>query len=298
MTLLLGLVGAGLVALVLLDMFHTLFAPGGGGRLTAGTARNVWRFVRLIGRGNPERLVAAGPVAMVLVILLWTAILVLGWACILWPHLPEGFLLSTGMSPDQNDGFLDAVYLSVVTLGTLGYGEITPTSTWLRLLVPLEALIGFTLITAAISWVMATSPALARRRQLAREATLLYRIDRAMPAAGAAAYPDQLRALTGQAISVRNDLAQMPITHYFRTSDRDSSLELALPQLVAIARTAGEHDDPSVRFAALQLLSALGDLAGYIGRTWLGFSEDARIDEVMRAYAADSFQEIHIDPAP
>jgi hypothetical protein len=60
-----------------------------------------------------------------------------------------------------------------VTLATLGYGDIVPTSDLLRVLVPLEALVGFALLTAALSWVISVYPALSRRRSLARGATLL-----------------------------------------------------------------------------------------------------------------------------
>ena len=137
---------------------------------------SVWRTVRFFSGSKPNRLNLAGPLALILIILLWTVGLVLGWACLLHPHLPQDFLLSTGMVAERNDGFLDAVYVSVVALATLGYGEITPQATWLRLLAPLEALIGFALLTASVTWLMSLYPALARRRYLARQVDLINRL--------------------------------------------------------------------------------------------------------------------------
>jgi hypothetical protein len=289
-TVLLSLVGVGLNALVLRDMFQTIFAPSGSGMLSRWAARLIWRAVHAMG-GRRERLTLAGPVAMVAIILLWTGGLVLGWACLVWPHLPEEFLLSSGMSPERNDGFLDALYVSLVTIGTLGYGEITPDATWLRLLAPVEALIGFSLFTAAISWIMSVHPALARRRHLSREVTLLQRgelragvtIMEVEPATQGAV----LRNLASQVIAVRDDFVQFPVTYFFWTADEDAALDVALWRLASLAREAGEADDPGVRLSAALLLEALHDLAGHLGETLVETHGDTDLDAVLAAYAAD-----------
>jgi hypothetical protein len=62
---------------------------------------------------------------------------------------------------------LDALYLSTVAMSTLGFGDIVPVDGWLRLVVPVQALVGFLLLTAAVSWVLQVYPAPARRRVLA-----------------------------------------------------------------------------------------------------------------------------------
>ncbi|MBA2468833.1 MAG: two pore domain potassium channel family protein [Chloroflexia bacterium] len=296
MTLLLTLVGVGVMALVIRDIFQTLFAPSGSGRLSQGAARQVWRLVRSVSSRKQDRLSVAGPLSLVLIILLWTGGLILAWACLLWPHLPERFLLSPGMDPEQNDGFLNAVYVSLVTLGTLGYGEITPEPTWLRLLVPLEALIGFALFTASISWIMSIYPGLARRRHLAREVSILHRSEQrsgvAIADLDAGMYCTMLRDLASQVIAVRNDFIQFPITYYFRTSDRAASLEVALPPLVALARNADRHDSPAVRLNAALLLEALLDLSSHLAETWVDCDDEADMDGVLEAYAADHMHSI------
>jgi Ion channel len=68
---------------------------------------------------------------------------------------------------------VDALNVSLVTLTTLGFGDVTPTDAWLRLLAPIEALLGFGLLTASISWLLLIYPALSRRRSLAYEVALL-----------------------------------------------------------------------------------------------------------------------------
>jgi Ion channel len=78
-------------------------------------------------RDSPrERLfAAAGPTALVVVIATWALLLILGWALVFWPHVPDGFRFDPGTA-ERDAGFLEAVYLSLVTVTTLGFGDITP----------------------------------------------------------------------------------------------------------------------------------------------------------------------------
>ena len=56
------------------------------------------------------------------------------------------------------------VYVSMVAVATLGLGDILSATPLLRIVVPLEALVGFVLLTAGISWVLQPYPELIRRR--------------------------------------------------------------------------------------------------------------------------------------
>ncbi len=294
-TLIFTVAGIGLNVLVLRDMFHTLFSPVGNAALSSGVARIAWRTVRSVSRGEPDRLCLAGPLSILLIILSWTVGLILGWACILWPHLPDRFLLSSGMVAEGNESFLDAVYLSMVTLGTLGYGEITPQATWIRIVIPLEAFIGFALFTASVSWLMSIHPALSRRRFLARDIALLDRTHQragiSLVNLGSSRLADNLHVLASQVIKIRDDLVQFPVTYYFRTSDPQSSLEAHLPLLLAWGRAAAEHDDDEVQLHATMLIEALGDLASYLAGTWLDSDQDASIEDILDAYARDHLRE-------
>ena len=123
MTLFLSLLGAGLILFALRDIFDTLFHPSGKGMLSWAFPRPLWRGGRWIGVRYPLIRELCGPVALLTVIGSWAALLAVGWALVLWPHLPEGFLLAPGLNPSAYSGFLDALYLSLVTLTTLGYGD-------------------------------------------------------------------------------------------------------------------------------------------------------------------------------
>ena len=114
-----------------------------------------------------------GPLALLGTVVLWTALVVVGWAVIYLPHMPEAFNFGSSLSPSRSSDVVSSLYVSAVAVTTLGLGDITPADPVLRLLTPLEALVGFVLLTAAISWILQIYPALVRRRALARRIDVL-----------------------------------------------------------------------------------------------------------------------------
>lgn len=93
----------------------------------------------------------AGPSTLVAVIAGWVVLLWAGWALVYWPRLPEQFSFSPGIDPRIRGGFVDALYLSLMTMTTLGYGDVTPSTGWMRILATLQALTGFGLLTASVT---------------------------------------------------------------------------------------------------------------------------------------------------
>ncbi|MGI9241950.1 MAG: potassium channel family protein, partial [Verrucomicrobiales bacterium] len=62
---------------------------------------------------------------------------------------PGGFLRSDGSTISTEDG--SVLYFSLVTLSTLGYGDITPNGPWPRMLAALEAVAGTLYLTVFIA---------------------------------------------------------------------------------------------------------------------------------------------------
>jgi hypothetical protein len=213
---------------------------------------------------------------------------------VLWPFLPEGFLFSTGLVPEDNAGFRDAIYLSMVTLATLGYGDITPQDTWLRIVAPLEAMLGFALITAAISWILSVNPILSRRRRLARQVALLHENSHWATMVEAedseSSLTPVLLSLTEQVIAAQSDYEHAPITYYFRQTDRSAAMDVALPRLAMMADAASRHAASAVRMQAEMLRSAVHDLTAHIGADYLDLP-DADVETILHAYADDQLRE-------
>ena len=119
----------------------------------------------------------------------------------------------------------------MVAISTLGFGDVVVQDPALRWLAPLEALLGFSVITAAITWITQIYPVLSRRRSLAVD--VWSRTGGDGPAedvdtATAAAWATQLAA-------VDVDLVQNTETFWFRESDPRLSLLPALRRLDTVA---------------------------------------------------------------
>ena len=292
MTLLLSLLGAGLILVALRDIFDTLFHPSGKGMLSRALPRLLWRGVRKIGVRYPLAQELCGPATLLCVIASWTTLLAVGWAFVFWPHLTEGFLLASGPNSSAGGGFVDALYLSLVTLTTLGYGDITPTVGWLKVLVPLEAMVGFGLLSASLSWVVSLYPVFSRHRSLAHEVSLIGEAECetgiSMGQMDALAAEEMLGSITTQLIAVQTDLVHFPISYYFRSSNERFELSAAMPCLLRLAREGnGEDCAPGVRLRASMLGSAIEDFSATIGERFLDMPS-ASSDEVLAAYAHDN----------
>lgn len=267
-------VGVALILVGLRDLFHTLFHPAGRGGVSTWVMRETWRVSRRL-RGSPSPL--AGPVGIVLVTVVWAALQVCGWALIYLPQMPEGFSFAPGTNPDRYPDLFSSIYLSLVTLGTLGYGDVVATTPVLRILAPLQALTGFILFTAAVSWIMQLYPALNRRR------TSCLRI-RSLVEGGFASRLERDQAYETDALvmneiasalaHIRVDLTQSAETYYFAEKDRSLALPQAMTAAWNIAKTAEKSRTPTVVAAGEVLTVAVSDVATLLQHEFLQQADD------------------------
>ncbi|GAB2686666.1 potassium channel family protein [Thalassiella azotivora] len=275
--------GALVVVATIVDAGRTLWNPSADGRVSHLVMAGAWRVGRL-GRAVPRPM--TGPVGVVGVITTWTASLVLGWALVYLPHLPQAFSYSPGLDPASRSAALDSVYVSTVVLATLGLGDVVPQVGWLRAALPLQALTGFALLTASVSWVLQLYPALGRRRALAADVHALGRTTApeqlvSLGSSHPAGVLDRLGAAVAQ---VRVDLDQYGETFYFTDADERSSLPAAAPVLARLAEAGKGSGRDDVRVAAAALDAVLDDLADVL-RPRLGLGAGPSTREVLDRYA-------------
>src|SRR4051812_17447738 len=132
------------------DVFHTLFHPAKSGSDSDWIARIIWRTIRA---SFPESLTLAGPLAFVTIVAFWAVSIIVGFALIYTPELPWAFAFATGLSSDRYSGFVGALELSVSSLITLSIGAYSSRS-WISLLMGVESILGFALLTASVSWIL------------------------------------------------------------------------------------------------------------------------------------------------
>lgn len=274
------IVGVVLIAVALNDVFHTLLRPASTGRLTTLVFRAMWSLSR---RRRP--LTIGGPLTILATIGVWIALVALGWALIYLPHVPDGFTYS-GVDPDDYHPFLEALTYSLVALTTLGLGDAVPTDPVIRLLSPLEALTGFALLSAAVSWFLQLYPALARRRALAIELTSLHSSGlSALPTAVSPGYAASVVSSVARAFAeVTADLVQNTEIFYFTERDERLSASRATGYAMELRDTATRSDDPDLHAAGVLLAHVLDELARVLTDQYPHVTGEST-DDVLRAVA-------------
>jgi len=162
-------VGAALFAVVLLDVFLTvLYARMGASLLAGRLAKLTWGGVRTASAPLGERqgvvLSFCGPAILVLLVTAWTAGLTLGAALFIHPALGTGIRSSTD-GPTPTD-FVTAVYAAGNSLSVVGAGEFGPRTTPYRLLYWFNSLVGMSVLSLTLTYLMQLYSALRERNIL------------------------------------------------------------------------------------------------------------------------------------
>jgi Ion channel len=282
--------GVALIVLALRDIFDVLFHPLGRGMIARRVVRGMAAMARRAPRGRGNVGLLAGPLSYIAIVGTWTTLLAVGWALVFLPQLPQGFNFDPQLDPAAHSGFLDALYVSLVNLTSLGYGDISPASSLLRVLGPIETLFGLGLLTAGISWLISIYGAISRRDSLAHEVHLAKEAEDHMGEKLADADPRLLETMLAgfseQLIRTRRDLIHFPIVHYFRTEDEERALAGLLPFLTSLAAEAAEDGRPhSLRVRAEILRLAIDDFAETLrGRLRI---PGENTDETLHNYQSD-----------
>ena len=201
--------------------------------------------------------------------------------------MPGGFYFGSTLNPEASSDLVKSLYLSSVALTTLGIGDIQPATEVLRLIVPTEALLGFLLLTAGISWILQLYPALIRRRALARRITTMARHRAADVVENGEVFVavQHLESVRGELATVEMDLMQYGESYFFREVRADLSLAAALPHVTELVAAGQRAQSADVRNAALMLEDGLSEFLTLLRRQ---FFSDAGDDEAtLTAYAED-----------
>src|ERR1700761_1698290 len=158
--------GVGCLFAVLLDAFQTIILP----RRATGRFRltrlfyiftwNPWVFVTTRLRDIRQREAVFsfyGPLSLILLLAVWAGVMLIGFALIYFA------LGSPFTDPIQGSGFWSDLYVSGTTVFTLGLGDVTPRTGWVRAVVILESGTGFGLLAVVMGYFPVLYAAFSRR---------------------------------------------------------------------------------------------------------------------------------------
>lgn len=255
------LLGAVLVLLALADVFLTvLHARADAGIFSPGFNRLVWLAIRAVaaatGRRRDAVLSYAGPLLLAATMAFWVGLLTVGFALIYWPAMGRQIVEITDIA-ETPQGFLAALYFSGSCLTTLGFGDLVPATTTFRLLAVAQSILGFSVVTLGLTYLLSIYNALIRRNALAVELDYASggRGDAAEMIVRLSAGPD-IRAVKEQFAMIGRELLHLlqahhsfPAVHYFRRPEvsyataRSALLTLDAASLVRAAFDPDEFAD-------------------------------------------------------
>lgn len=163
---------AGLLVLLFVayDVYATILdASGRAGPISGWLNRSMWSLTRPLAfrfsRQRRHRLLnLVGPMLMPALIVIYLLLLISGFALIYFPRMPAEFsVLPTAISATP----IESLYFSGTTLITVGYGDITPRTLFVRCVALIEGASGFALISLAVTYLITVYSALARKRIIA-----------------------------------------------------------------------------------------------------------------------------------
>jgi hypothetical protein len=271
--------GALLVLFGIREVFRDIFHPTASGNLSDWIGSMASRLMRHT-RFRP----AVGPISLVTVILCWIVLLATGFALIYCGILPKEIGGSDAGGHGFAENFLRSLYFSLGAFDTFQTFNLSPQTNWLRLVISVEGLIGISMITASVSWLVLLYPALARTRLFARRvSSLVQAAQRARLSLVEELGAPLLVDLSDGVLQFRLDVILFPILLNFYSTNEESTVANTLPQLYCIAQEAltGATTN-SAEIAGKRLQIALEDLSQVLAQRVLHIHEK----DVPRIFAA------------
>jgi hypothetical protein len=161
--------GSLLALTVLIDVFLTvLYARLGTGFISYRVANGVWRLFRAaskpLGRRRGKVLSFCGPVILIALLAAWALLLTLAMALIIHPVLGRDVTATSGSTPTD---FISALYAGGGSMSIVGGSSFAPRTGGFRLLFLFNSLIGMSVISLTLTYLMQVYTALYRRNATA-----------------------------------------------------------------------------------------------------------------------------------
>lgn len=240
-------------------MFFTILHYDGKGFLSRWIYRAGWSMIRVLTRIFPDRmreflLSIGGPLMIPATVVSWLSLVTVGYACIFLAALnpPASVNIFEGAGSHT---WLDALYLSGSSISTQGYGDMTPQLPGYGVLAFSEALLGFVIITLALSYIINIYNVIKELVTLAAE--LYHRAGDSGRSARAVLLPyilqqrsseleELLGSIHGSLLSYHEGVRRYPVVYYFYSRDAYRALPRVfdvIGVLIEHVRFATAHDD-------------------------------------------------------
>lgn len=225
------LLGSALVVLAFVDaLWTTLWVDGSAGPISSRVTAWSWRgTVALVGRRRHGALSLFGPFVLSLVVILWMALLWLGWTLIYSGDEQSILHGSTNTPADWPVRFYFVGYL----LFTAGLGDYVPNgSTW-QILAVFTNMTGLLLATLGITYILSVISAVVQKRAFASQVSGLGRTTAEIVESGWNGRDLRdlnlpLSALASQLSQLSEQYRAYPVLQYYHAAEPEKSPTVAV----------------------------------------------------------------------
>lgn len=292
------LLGIVILLVALLDVFFTVLDANGFSLLSRRVYRWMWWLwrhgARILPAGVRTSWLSVGaPLMIPASVAVWFGLVIVGFALIYFGGMsPENFFFGGGSQPS-----LDAAFrLSWVTLSTIGFVEISPSSTSYSFTVAAEAILGGVILTLALTYFLRVHNVLLQFHTLAtslhHHAGDIARPESYLSTHIVAGEPRSLEPwlhdLVDGVVQLHEGLRRHPIVYFFHPRRRWRSLPYLIHTLSHVAaglrwgvpRDSDVHREPSLRALIAATTTMIDDLEHqFVPMVWrsrvvpMGFSD-------------------------
>ncbi len=281
---LLVVLGISTIVLALHEVFSDIFQPVHSGTLSDLIAKSSYKLFRGTRLGP-----SSGPMALILIILAWIVSLAFGFALIYCACFPHSFSSQTNeLAMSFGPRLVHCFYFSLGALATFQTFDLSPDSSWLRLIVAAEGLIGISMITASVSWLVLLYPALERTRQFSLRLSVIEEAEKltgisSVEELGVSTLLEVAKLIT----TLQLDLVLFPILLNFRALEKKAEIGSALPFALRLSRDGMDRRSRrDIRLAAAQLQAALDSLSTILAERVLNTPErdNTKVFDLLSTY--------------
>jgi hypothetical protein len=289
-TLALGVAGAVIAGVAIVDLFFTLFNYDGFTFLSRRFQRALWNAIRTLASPLPggirhPALSVGSAWLLPATVALWLGLEITGFALMYRPGLADGSFRLNGTDPSLGTAF----YLSGGDISSLTFGDVVPRAALYRALADLETIVGLATFTLALGYVVTAFDALGNLENLhgrvrrhaeqpERPSSILTRHFRGGEPSD---LPSFLQALGEDVEDYDQGLRRYPVVFYFHTRRRHRSIPTVfatLGDLLALLRWGLPSREPITLDPFLNAL--IDSYAATLERLRLSFAGPKPIDEI------------------
>ncbi len=257
-------IGIAIVVISIIDfIWTTLWVNGGAGPLTDKLSSIVWIGMRKISNDNSKVLSLAGPLILSLTLLMWIALLWVGWTFVFSGS--ESSLINTTTKAFAT--WSDRFYYSGYLIFTLGNGDFAPNGTNWQIITVVATGSGMLFITLGVTYLLSVLSAVTEKRSFATSVSVLGEtsaeiVENAWNGKNFTNIDLLLQTFSTQLSTITAQHNAYPVLHYYYAEDRNESVPVAvvlLDEALSILRFAVPIENSPNRMLLQEARGTIGD---------------------------------------